>query len=528
MSEFQPIYPDTVNLDPNKRVHYSHGLVLGVDEFEQEQLYFRAKDQLHNRTLHGYGTVCGLNVQVRNEDGEGRWEVLVEPGLAVDRAGQPVRVPQSQCAELNPWLRSHSEAIAEFLGVASPPTPGPVPLTLSLVLCYDQCKTDHVPLPSGPCQSLDEASSPSRIADHFRLQLQFEAPQQAEQAAARRLVGLLGSIEVSDSPGGLSEADMEEIVRSQTVSSPPPHMHPGMVDTLVDTALRVWVTEVRPELLPGGRNCANGPPQEECILLAQLALTIEDTGSDTGFRLASGSEPEVVQGGRPILLHTRLLQECLWQRFAPSAEPTAADSGGASEDVVHLSGSETITGAKTFAAPLTLSGAGRVAITEQLPASVAHSNRGAPRGLFNGALPGLHFITNGDNAFSGEARFALPIPDDIDRSRPLEYRLIWGFQGDFDAEAFEFEWRAGIRFFRPGEEARPSETPVTVPVRSAGDARHRVLATEFFEGGATVESEHCYGVLSLSVADPGQPLPQLYLLQVEMRYTANRLGGKRR
>ena len=46
--------------DPSKRVNYTLGLVLGVDEFQQDQLYHAAARRGHDRLLHGYGTVWGL------------------------------------------------------------------------------------------------------------------------------------------------------------------------------------------------------------------------------------------------------------------------------------------------------------------------------------------------------------------------------------------------------------------------------------------------------------------------------------
>jgi len=70
MTDFKPAYPDTVNLDPHKRVYYSHGLVLGVDEFLQEETYLLERDRTHNRGLHGYGTVCGLSLDTRDDGGQ--------------------------------------------------------------------------------------------------------------------------------------------------------------------------------------------------------------------------------------------------------------------------------------------------------------------------------------------------------------------------------------------------------------------------------------------------------------------------
>ncbi|MGT2476686.1 hypothetical protein [Paraburkholderia terrae] len=45
-----------------RRLNYFFGQMLGVDDFRSEQNYFREKHKLHNRCLHGYGTVCGLLV----------------------------------------------------------------------------------------------------------------------------------------------------------------------------------------------------------------------------------------------------------------------------------------------------------------------------------------------------------------------------------------------------------------------------------------------------------------------------------
>ncbi len=45
-----------------ERVNYFYGQMLGVNEFRSEQGYFHAKQRLHNRYLHGYGVVCGLEV----------------------------------------------------------------------------------------------------------------------------------------------------------------------------------------------------------------------------------------------------------------------------------------------------------------------------------------------------------------------------------------------------------------------------------------------------------------------------------
>jgi hypothetical protein len=52
------------------RLRYFYGQMLGAADFQAEQDYFREKLKLHNRCLHGYGVVCGLEVvpEEREED----------------------------------------------------------------------------------------------------------------------------------------------------------------------------------------------------------------------------------------------------------------------------------------------------------------------------------------------------------------------------------------------------------------------------------------------------------------------------
>src|SRR3954453_16228302 len=45
-----------------RRLNYTYGQLLGVADFRTEQSYFREKQRLTNRCMHGYGVVCGLLV----------------------------------------------------------------------------------------------------------------------------------------------------------------------------------------------------------------------------------------------------------------------------------------------------------------------------------------------------------------------------------------------------------------------------------------------------------------------------------
>jgi hypothetical protein len=72
-----------------ERVRYFDGMFLGIDDFEQEQTYFRTKARRHNRLLHGWGIVTGLEVSPLGSSGS---QVSVAPGYALDPCGNEIMI----------------------------------------------------------------------------------------------------------------------------------------------------------------------------------------------------------------------------------------------------------------------------------------------------------------------------------------------------------------------------------------------------------------------------------------------------
>src|SRR6516225_9499040 len=105
---FQTSSPSPGKLDPLKRVNYSFGLVLGVEEFLQEDTYFLSRHNRENRLLHGHGTVCGLDVTAPTSP---IIEVRVAPGWAINPMGQEIHVPQLMCVQMNDWLQANLAAL---------------------------------------------------------------------------------------------------------------------------------------------------------------------------------------------------------------------------------------------------------------------------------------------------------------------------------------------------------------------------------------------------------------------------------
>ena len=101
---------------------------------------------------------------------------------------------------------------------------------------------------------------------------------------------LLRSIEFSDiGSATLTQEDLENLVRALGPASPPVavpvppgsppdawRISPADAEEYLRAAFRVWVTEVRPILLPDGGACAGGPPKECCILLGQVDFPVVD------------------------------------------------------------------------------------------------------------------------------------------------------------------------------------------------------------------------------------------------------------
>jgi hypothetical protein len=73
-----------------KRLRFFIGQVLTAESLELEQQYFREKLKRHNRTLHGFGIVSGLEVGVQSG------QIIVEPGLALDCEGNELVVPSAR------------------------------------------------------------------------------------------------------------------------------------------------------------------------------------------------------------------------------------------------------------------------------------------------------------------------------------------------------------------------------------------------------------------------------------------------
>ncbi len=106
MSGFAPSSVGAAGLDPNKRVNYQLGLVLGEDEFRQDQFHHpRARPVRDARVAR-----LRHRLRPRRRVRRRRRRLHVRPGLAVDPAGRLICVPVEYCGSLAEWLAGRAEA----------------------------------------------------------------------------------------------------------------------------------------------------------------------------------------------------------------------------------------------------------------------------------------------------------------------------------------------------------------------------------------------------------------------------------
>ncbi len=337
--------------DPTQHVNFAKGMVLGVDDFNQEFAHLAGLNRWLAHDTIGYGTLSGLRVLAKAGGAEGP-QLQVMSGTALVPSGRLVCVPVDQCAVINKWLAKPENAriVDRLLNPASPPLSPPEMssppavtsgrISLYLTLCYADCLTRPVPIPGEPCRSEDELMQQSRVAEDFRLELRELAPLQVEEDALRDFVQWLRAnvqVVASASPAGDDQSWLNALrpavqpwFDQQALS--PPASPPATVDTLGDflsdlpsplavgqdqlcaflrVAFRFWVTELRPLWM--AKRCHRAVHRDQdCVLLARIELDVEWIGgSPTGAWQVIGSPATILvdETRRPFVAHLRLLQE---------------------------------------------------------------------------------------------------------------------------------------------------------------------------------------------------------------------------
>jgi hypothetical protein len=89
-----------------ERPRFYTGMLLTESELNGVESYVTAKNRLHNRLLHGYGIVCGLEVERSQCEG---W-LLIHQGYAIDACGNDIIVCKDESIDVLAAIRACRDA----------------------------------------------------------------------------------------------------------------------------------------------------------------------------------------------------------------------------------------------------------------------------------------------------------------------------------------------------------------------------------------------------------------------------------
>lgn len=161
-----------------ERVNYATGVLLGAEDFADEQLYLRGRMARAFAALYGHGTVAGLRVScpaLSNPE----LEVFVAPGLAMDRLGRLIEVRRTQCIHITRWLARQQDPATSaadrraVIDAVREDQPGAKRLVFDVFARFAICPHGKTPaFAAGPFNATDYVV-PARLADAFDLTLQI-------------------------------------------------------------------------------------------------------------------------------------------------------------------------------------------------------------------------------------------------------------------------------------------------------------------------------------------------------------------
>jgi hypothetical protein len=142
-----------------ERNNYYYGKLMTVRDFLTEQDYFNEKRWLINRTVSGWGVVCGLDIKPKENDTS---KVIVTPGLAIDCCGREILVCEEQVVSLKP---EGSLCNTNETGQGQDQNG-----KLMICLKFHECKTEPIQFPPIACDQKEKCEF-NRIRDSFKIRV---------------------------------------------------------------------------------------------------------------------------------------------------------------------------------------------------------------------------------------------------------------------------------------------------------------------------------------------------------------------
>lgn len=149
-----------------ERVRFFPRQLLGAEDLNTEQRYFKEKLRRHNRYLHGWGVVCGCEVKAAPTNTK-PYQVLVCPGYVITPQGDEIVIGCPALFDLATCMVSSDDPCA-FARPCPPVTPStPMRQKIYLSVCYRECEVRPVRVAPVGCSCDDAQCDYSRIRDAY-------------------------------------------------------------------------------------------------------------------------------------------------------------------------------------------------------------------------------------------------------------------------------------------------------------------------------------------------------------------------
>ncbi|MES2823583.1 MAG: hypothetical protein V4732_08275 [Pseudomonadota bacterium] len=146
-----------------ERTRFFTRQLITADDLTNEQLYQREKRRMHNRLLHGWGIVCGLNVVAT----AGSHIVTICPGYALSPQGDEIYLAEEIKFDLSQNAKAQVSPCSPCgsVSVAAVDTSKPFYIAIK----YTECMSSPVRVSPVGCGCDDTACEYSRIRDSFEI-----------------------------------------------------------------------------------------------------------------------------------------------------------------------------------------------------------------------------------------------------------------------------------------------------------------------------------------------------------------------
>jgi hypothetical protein len=136
------------------RLRWFTGRFITARDLTDEQEYHLGRHRLHNRLLHGWGTVCGLGIRPNQRPDCAHEWVWVDPGIAIDCLGREIILCHREAVhwEVDPSRTTSEDGLA--------------------ILCirYGECYAEPLPAIVSDC-SHGGATEPGRVVERAELEV---------------------------------------------------------------------------------------------------------------------------------------------------------------------------------------------------------------------------------------------------------------------------------------------------------------------------------------------------------------------